>query len=218
MQEACETYLVTLFQDSQLCAIHANRVTVMKKDMHLARRIRGESVLDHLPCEGAERIFRHADKHMSLPYRNEPAPDGKIKKTNKYEASYKFECKASAIYKYFMDGKIMEAATGMKAKAKGSEGGKWEHFNGMCLGTYKKLVKDKLIESSWTSPNWPGDSFMKLEFEEKPKATVVHLLHTGIPTHTMEGKEITNGDSDEGWDIYYFGSIAKHLGCKMEKL
>ena len=40
MQEACEYYLVNLFEDSQLCAIHANRQTVMKKDMQLARRIR----------------------------------------------------------------------------------------------------------------------------------------------------------------------------------
>ena len=42
VQEAAEMYLVGLFEDSNLCAIHANRVTVMKKDMELARRIRGE--------------------------------------------------------------------------------------------------------------------------------------------------------------------------------
>ena len=39
---AAEAYLVGLFEDSQLCAIHAKRVTVMPKDMLLARRIRGE--------------------------------------------------------------------------------------------------------------------------------------------------------------------------------
>lgn len=42
LQEAAETYLVGLFEDSNLCAIHANRVTVMPKDLQLARRIRGE--------------------------------------------------------------------------------------------------------------------------------------------------------------------------------
>ena len=42
LQEAAEAYLVTLFEDSLLCAIHAKRVTVMIKDMRLARRIRGE--------------------------------------------------------------------------------------------------------------------------------------------------------------------------------
>lgn len=42
MQEAAEAYLVGLFEDSNLCAIHANRVTIMPKDMHLARRMRGE--------------------------------------------------------------------------------------------------------------------------------------------------------------------------------
>ncbi len=42
LQEAAETYLVSLFEDTNLCAIHAKRVTIMKKDMQLARRIRGE--------------------------------------------------------------------------------------------------------------------------------------------------------------------------------
>ena len=40
VQEACEAYLVGLFEDANLCAIHAKRVTVMPKDMALARRIR----------------------------------------------------------------------------------------------------------------------------------------------------------------------------------
>ena len=42
LQEAAEAYLVGLFQDAQLCAIHGKRVTVMSKDIQLARRIRGE--------------------------------------------------------------------------------------------------------------------------------------------------------------------------------
>jgi len=42
MQEASEAYLVTLFEDTNLCAIHAKRVTIMPKDIQLARRMRGE--------------------------------------------------------------------------------------------------------------------------------------------------------------------------------
>ena len=42
LQEASEAYLVRLFEDSNLCAIHAKRVTIMPKDIQLARRIRGE--------------------------------------------------------------------------------------------------------------------------------------------------------------------------------
>ena len=42
LQEASEAYLVGLFEDSKLCAIHAKRVTIMPKDIQLARRIRGE--------------------------------------------------------------------------------------------------------------------------------------------------------------------------------
>ena len=42
LQEAAEAYLVGLFEDTNLCAIHAKRVTIMPKDLQLARRIRGE--------------------------------------------------------------------------------------------------------------------------------------------------------------------------------
>ena len=42
LQEATEAYMVSLFEDSNLCAIHGKRVTIMPKDMQLARRIRGE--------------------------------------------------------------------------------------------------------------------------------------------------------------------------------
>ena len=42
LQEATEAYIVSLFEDTNLCAIHAKRVTIMPKDIQLARRIRGE--------------------------------------------------------------------------------------------------------------------------------------------------------------------------------
>jgi len=41
LQEATEAYLVHLFEDANLCAIHAKRVTIMTRDIQLARRIRG---------------------------------------------------------------------------------------------------------------------------------------------------------------------------------
>ena len=42
LQEAAEAYLVGLFEDTNLCGIHAKRVTIMPKDIQLARRIRGK--------------------------------------------------------------------------------------------------------------------------------------------------------------------------------
>jgi histone H3 len=42
LQESAEAYLVGLFEDTNLAAIHAKRVTIMPKDMQLTRRIRGE--------------------------------------------------------------------------------------------------------------------------------------------------------------------------------
>ena len=42
IQEATEAYMVGVFEDTNLCAIHAKRVTIMPKDIQLARRIRQE--------------------------------------------------------------------------------------------------------------------------------------------------------------------------------
>uniref|UniRef100_A0A453CH66 Core Histone H2A/H2B/H3 domain-containing protein n=1 Tax=Aegilops tauschii subsp. strangulata TaxID=200361 RepID=A0A453CH66_AEGTS len=42
LQEAAKAYLIGLFEDTNLCAIHAKRVTIMPKDILLARRIHGE--------------------------------------------------------------------------------------------------------------------------------------------------------------------------------
>ena len=44
LQEAAEAHLVGLFEDTNLCAIHAKRVTITPKDMQLARRIRGKRI------------------------------------------------------------------------------------------------------------------------------------------------------------------------------
>lgn len=42
LQAASEAYLTALFEDTNLCAIHAKRITIMPRDIQLARRIRGE--------------------------------------------------------------------------------------------------------------------------------------------------------------------------------
>lgn len=44
LQEAVEAYLVSLFEDTNECAIHAKRVTIQTKDMQLACRLRGRDI------------------------------------------------------------------------------------------------------------------------------------------------------------------------------
>ena len=44
MQEGTEAYLIGLLEDTQLEAIHGRRVNIMPKDIHIARRIRGEKL------------------------------------------------------------------------------------------------------------------------------------------------------------------------------
>lgn len=42
LQESAEAYLVSIFEDTNLCAIHAKRITIKPSDIQLARRLRGE--------------------------------------------------------------------------------------------------------------------------------------------------------------------------------
>ena len=42
LQEAAEYYITNLFDDANLCALHAKRITLQPKDMQLAMRITGE--------------------------------------------------------------------------------------------------------------------------------------------------------------------------------
>ncbi|XP_053345681.1 uncharacterized protein LOC128515621 [Clarias gariepinus] len=69
LQEASEAYLVGLFEDTNLCAIHAKRVTIMPKDIQLARRIRGERLNEDLihftPNEIYNAVEQLADNKAS---------------------------------------------------------------------------------------------------------------------------------------------------------
>ena len=69
VQEAAEAYIVGLFEDTNLCAVHAKRQTVLKKDMMLALRIRGERNFDYrdLQIKDGSELF------LQLPYDNEKA-------------------------------------------------------------------------------------------------------------------------------------------------
>ena len=46
LQESAEAFLVRVLDDTNLCAVHCNRVTIKPKDMQLAQRISGESLLN----------------------------------------------------------------------------------------------------------------------------------------------------------------------------
>ena len=64
-----EAYLVGLFEDTNLCAIHGKRVTIMPKDIQLARRIHGESAFSQFrlvdSCMYNNETFRNIQVHNS---------------------------------------------------------------------------------------------------------------------------------------------------------
>jgi len=57
--------LVGLFEDAQLCAIHAKRMTIMRKDMLLAARLRGQADLFNSPDESQRKGPRSEFKDVS---------------------------------------------------------------------------------------------------------------------------------------------------------
>ena len=70
VQEAGEAYLVGLFEDANLCCLHAKRVTLSDKDMKLARRIRGDRAWDYTPSresEGNHIMLPHGNLRKALP-------------------------------------------------------------------------------------------------------------------------------------------------------
>ena len=74
LQEASEDYLVRLFEDTNICAIHARRVTILPKDIFLARRLRGETPRDkHKPTW----TYRKSDDKKSKPKKRVTSSVGK---------------------------------------------------------------------------------------------------------------------------------------------
>ena len=59
LQEAAENFLVGLFEDVNLLAVHAKRVTVMPRDIQLALRIRGDQTQWRITPTDAARCERH---------------------------------------------------------------------------------------------------------------------------------------------------------------
>ena len=59
LQEAAENFIVGLFEDVNLLAVHARRVTVMPRDIRLALRIRGDHFQWRITPEDAARYERH---------------------------------------------------------------------------------------------------------------------------------------------------------------
>ena len=59
LQEAAENFIVGLFEDVNLLAVHAKRVTVMQQDVRLALRIRGDHYHWRITPEDAARYEHH---------------------------------------------------------------------------------------------------------------------------------------------------------------
>jgi histone H3 len=75
LREAAEAYLIDLFEDTNLLAIHAHRVTIMPKDLQLARAVRGEVSRPHMSAPNAFGTASKKQRKQTAPKkRAEAAP------------------------------------------------------------------------------------------------------------------------------------------------
>ena len=68
LQEVAENYIVGLFEDVNLLAIHARRVTIMPRDIQLALRIRGDHHRWHMSTEDPSQYERHEKRAERVTY------------------------------------------------------------------------------------------------------------------------------------------------------
>ena len=68
LQEAAENYIVSLFEDVNLLAIHARQVTIMPRDIQLALRIRGDHHRWHISSEDPSQYERHEKRAEEATY------------------------------------------------------------------------------------------------------------------------------------------------------
>ena len=68
LQEAAENYMVGLFEDVNLLAIHARRVTIMPRDIRLALKIRGDHHRWRISSEDPTRYEMHEKRAEGAMY------------------------------------------------------------------------------------------------------------------------------------------------------
>ena len=64
LQEAAENVIVGLFEDFNLLAVHAKRVTVMPRDIRLALRVRGDHYHWRITPEDTAR-YEHLNRRRT---------------------------------------------------------------------------------------------------------------------------------------------------------
>ena len=130
LHEAAEAYLVDLMEDTNLCCIHAKRVTIMPKDIQLARRLRNDPESDMYPNNAALALKHNEPRDVDT------APEEERKAAHaiweerqrkkaallaKKKAADEAKAKAAAAMRKVMEEEAAELAAEEAAKAKAND-------------------------------------------------------------------------------------------------
>ena len=117
---------------------------------------------------------------------------------------------AKQLYELYMDSKKHSKAIGAPVKIANKVGGSFSAHGNYITGKNLQLVPGKMITQSWRGSDWSKtdlDSTFILQFEDKGKDTVVHMVHANVPADQASGVK-------SGWNEFYWKPWKKYLGTK----
>jgi activator of HSP90 ATPase len=120
---------------------------------------------------------------------------------------------AKVLYDLYMNTKKHALVTGSPATISTKVGGKYTAHGGYINGENLQLVKDKIIVQTWRAQGWDekdSDSIFMLNFEQKGKDVVAHVVHTNLPD-----KHSTH--IDKGWHDHYWNPWKASISAKPVK-
>ena len=121
-------------------------------------------------------------------------------KTKTLHQTIAFKATPHEVYEALMDSKKHTDFTEAKAVISRNIGGKFTAFDGWASGEIVELVKDKKIEQTWRSADWPDNHYSTITFALKQKRveTILDFTQTEIPMGFYN--DIKQGRTDWYWD------------------
>lgn len=124
-----------------------------------------------------------------------------------------FNCSATDLYDYLINGKKLTKITGGKAANTEKAGGKFSAYDDYISGTNVELVPGKKIVQKWTCADFPDKHFTDVSIELKKKTdkqTELVFTQENVPDDFYD-------DISEGWNQFYWEPIKDYLEDLMWK-
>jgi activator of HSP90 ATPase len=120
------------------------------------------------------------------------------------QKSYIINASPEDIFEALVNPELIQIWSGDEAKMSADIGGEFTLWSGQMFGKNLEIDTNKKLVQEWCYEQWSEPSKVSITIKPKAKASVVTLVHEGVPDKSL------NSISD-GWDTYYFGAIQEML-------